>query len=102
MRPFLSFRFVAFGGEGKGLLSHLEVLVRRLLVLLSHGRRRLATEGANNSEYNEAGKKADGSVEDNLPGLIRRGLGAGSVGTEGDPIGWQYVSLGSVLRFKTR
>ena len=95
MRPFLSFRFVAFGGEGKGLLSHLEVLVRRLLVLLGHGGRRLAAEGAESGEYGEADDETNAGVEDDLLVLIRGGLGTGAVGTEGDPVGWRYVSLGS-------
>ena len=84
------------GRRARGLgrrSTYLEELVCRLLVLLGHSGRGLAAESAHRGEQGEAEQDADGSVEDDLPVLIRGRLGAGAVGAEGDPVGYSIYQF---------
>lgn len=67
-------------------LSHLEVLVAGLLPLLVHGVRRGAGEATEGEEENETDGDTSESVEGNPLALAWGSLGAGTVGTEGNPV----------------
>lgn len=95
----LALALVALGGdtgEGVGPLL-LEVLVGLLLPLPGHGVRSRAGERPHGGEDDEAGEEAEGSVESDLLALAGRSLGAGTVGTESNPVGcgerWRLVGL---------
>ena len=67
-------------------MTHLEILIRHLLVLSVHGlgwRARLRSDG---EEDDKGDADADEGGPDDLEGLVGRGEGTGAVGTERDPI----------------
>lgn len=74
-------------------------LVRCLLVFSVHSARGRASEGADCGEDGQADQDADGSAQKNLAVLIGRSASSGTVGTEGNPIGYRVkvsVSRGSI------
>lgn len=64
-----------------------QLLVGSLLPLAVHCRGRTAGEQAHGAEDEQRRADANGSVEGDLLALAGRGLGAGAVGAEGDPVG---------------
>jgi hypothetical protein len=66
--------------------AYLEVLVRRLLPLLGHGARRWLGKHTHGSEETERNTDTNEGVKEDLATLIGRGLGTGSMSTEGNPV----------------
>ena len=77
-------------GWPRGGEADLEVLVRSLLPLPGHGVRRRTGERPHGSEDDEGDADGDGGVHSDLAALVGGGLGAGTVRTEGDPVGWWW------------
>lgn len=74
--------------------TNLEVLVAGLLVLLGHGRGVATGEVAEGAEDDTGGSNTKHDVHEDLGALTGRGLGARTVGTESNPVGWS-VQLAS-------
>lgn len=68
------------------MITHLDELVRGLLVLLGHGGRRGLGEHAHGSEEPQRDTETNGDVESDLAALIGGSLSTGAVGTESDPV----------------
>lgn len=76
-----------------------EVFVRCLLVFSVHGAGGRTSEGAQCGEDGQADQDADGSTQSNLAVLIGGSTSSGTVGTEGNPVGYRMkasVSRGSI------
>lgn len=69
-------------------MAYLEKFVRCLLVFPVHGAGSRAGEGTHCGEERQADQDTDGSVQSNLAVLISGRLSSGTVGTEGDPVGY--------------
>lgn len=79
-------RQACYSGGPIGTTTHLEKLVRRLLVLLGHGAWAALAQGADGGEHGEGDGNADGGVAEHLPALAWGWEGTRAVGAEGDPV----------------
>lgn len=70
-------------------MTHLEILIRHLLVLGVHGLGRRASLRSDGEEDDEGDADADEGGPDDLEGLVGRGQGTGAMGTECDPVCWR-------------
>ena len=66
--------------------TYLQILIRSLLVLLSHRIGRRSGEGSDSREDDERNTNTDSSVRSDFPALSRGRQGAGPVGPEGDVV----------------
>jgi hypothetical protein len=67
--------------------TYLGIFVGGLLPLLGHGLGLGLGEEVDGVEQGEGDESELGDLEEDLPALTLRGLGAGAVGTEGNPVG---------------
>lgn len=70
-------------------ITHLEILIRHLLVLGIHGFRRRASLRSDGEEDDKGDADADEGGPNDLEGLVGRGKGTGTVGTESNPVCWR-------------
>jgi len=76
--------------------THLEILVRGLLVLLGHGAWAALAECADGGEDGEGDGDAEGGVAEDLPALAWRREGTRAVGAEGDPVSCRHNGISTV------
>lgn len=69
-------------------LSYLGVFIRSLLPLLGHSLGLLAGESVDEVEETDRDTGELNHLEEDLPALTLGGLGAGTVGTEGNVVSW--------------